>query len=332
MIYVWTFLTAFLFSLILSPATIKISEGLNIFSKPKKGEERGKPCLGGIGIYTAVAIACALAVFLTSTYDAKLITLIVCSGLVILLGLVDDAKDLRPFEKVVSELIVIAVLMLLGVSTKISVLPVWANLLITLLWLLFITNAFNLLDIVDGLTSGSVIIISLSLLVISLVNRDVFSGIILIALIGAHLGFLKYNYPPARVYMGDTGSLFSGFLLAAVSINISYAPLERPVALLTPIVAMSLPIYDTLFLIIMRLGKGKPIFSKTDDHFALRLVTMGYSVRKSVWMMYLFCIFLAISSLMVAFGSNLIGIITLIIVICLFIFMGKKVGMVNTRG
>jgi len=207
----------------------------------------------------------------------------------------------------------------------------WANVIITLLCGLFITNAFNLLDIVDGLTSCLVVIISLTLFVISLANGDIFSSIILLALAGAHLGFLRYNYPPARLYMGDTGSLFSGFLLAAVAINISYAPLERPVALLTPILAMSLPIYDTLFLIIMRMRKKKPIFAKTGDHFALRLMTMGHSVRKSLCIMYVFCIFLALSSLVVAFGSNLVGILAILGALLVFIFMGKRVGMVRVE-
>ncbi|MBU1912692.1 MAG: undecaprenyl/decaprenyl-phosphate alpha-N-acetylglucosaminyl 1-phosphate transferase, partial [Candidatus Omnitrophica bacterium] len=143
------------------------------------------------------------------------------------------------------------------------------------------------------------------------------------------IGFLKYNYPPAKVYMGDTGSLFSGFLLAMVAINISYAPMERQVALLTPILAMSLPIYDTLFLIVMRIKKKKPIFNKTRDHFALRLVTMGCSIKKSIWIMYFFSMFLALSVVIVAFSKNLTGLVVIAVVGMVFILMGKRVGMVD---
>ncbi len=331
MIYALTFFIVFLLTLLLSPFSIKISRKLNILSKPKKGETEGKPCLGGIAIYIAFVVTLFLMTFFKIIHGPGLVGLIIASGMMVLLGLIDDAKDLRPLKKIIAELIAIGVLILFGVFTRISFLPIWANILITFIWILFITNAFNLLDIVDGLTSGLVIIISLTLLVISLVNRDIFSGIVLVALLGSHLGFLKYNYPPARIYMGDTGSLFSGFILAAVAINISYAPLERPVALITPILAMSLPIYDTLFLIIMRIKKGKPIFSKTNDHFTLRLVTMGNGVRKSIWIMYLFSIFLAVSSLIVAFSSNTTGVVILIVVILVFILMGKKVGMVKVE-
>ena len=166
-------------------------------------------------------------------------------------------------------------------------------------------------------------------MIIAFINRDIFSCVIAAGLIGGHMGFLRYNYPPARVYMGDTGSLFSGFLLAVIAINISYAPMERKVALLTPILAMSLPVYDTLFLIAMRIKKKKLIFNKTKDHFALRLVTMGCSIKKSMWIMYVFSIFLALSSIIVAFSGNLTGLIVIGITGLVFVLMGKRVGMVN---
>ncbi len=331
MIYLQSFFIVFLLTLLLSPASIKISKKLNIFSKPKKGEPDGKPCLGGIAIYVAFVATLLSVRFFKIAYSPKLAGLIVSSGLIVLLGIVDDARNLRPFKKIIVESVATGVLILFGIYTRISFLPVWVNILITLLWVLFITNAFNLLDIVDGLTSGLVIIICSTLLVISLVNTDVFSSLVLVALIGAHLGFLKYNYPPARLYMGDTGSLFSGFTLAVVAINISYASLERPVALITPILAMSLPVYDTLFLIIMRIKKRKSILARTNDHFALRLLRMGNGVHKSIWIMYLVCIFLAISSLIVAFGSNITGVAVLIVVVLVFILMGKKVGRVKTE-
>src|SRR3989338_258591 len=329
MIYGWVFLCSFCLTVFLSPLIIRISYKLDILSNPKKGEGKGKPCLGGVGIYAAFIIAALSAYFLKLPYTAGFVGFIVSSSLIFLVGLVDDIKDLRPYQKIVPQLIAIGCLIAFGIFTKISFLPIWLNVLITVLWVLYITNAFNLLDIVDGLTSGLVIIISATLLVISLMDKDIFSSIILIALIGSHVGFLKYNYPPAKLYMGDTGSLFSGFLLAAVAINISYAPLERPVALMTPVLVMSLPIYDTIFLIIMRSKKRKSIFKKTNDHFALRLVTMGHGVHKSIWIMYLFSMFLAVSSLIVAFGPNIIGLIVLIIILAVFVSIGKKVGMVK---
>ncbi len=320
-------LCSFILSLLLVPVTIKISARFNI-SKPAKSDH-GKPCIGGIGIYMAFLAAILSSLFFIRLPAMKLSGIIASSFIILILGLIDDIKDLRPMLKILGELSGISILIFCGFFTKITFIPGWVNACITVIWLLFITNAFNLLDIMDGLMSGLVVIISLSLLVIAFINKDIFSCVILTALIGAHAGFLRYNYPPAKVYMGDTGSLFSGFLLAVAAINISYAPMERKIALLTPILTMSLPIYDTLFLIVMRIKKKKPIFNKTRDHFALRLVTMGCSIKKSIWIMYILSIFLAFSGIIVAFNRNSTGLAVLAVVGLVFILMGKRVGMIS---
>jgi UDP-GlcNAc:undecaprenyl-phosphate/decaprenyl-phosphate GlcNAc-1-phosphate transferase len=327
MILFYIILCSFVLSLLFVPATIKIGVRFNIL-KPAKNEQ-GKPCIGGIGIYAAFLMAVLLSLFFIKLPAVKLSAVLLSSFVIMLLGIIDDIKDLRPLLKISGELLGVLILIFFGFYTKMVFAPGWANILITVAWLLFITNAFNLLDIMDGLTSGLVIIISLSLLIMAFINRDMFSCVILAGLAGAHMGFLKYNYPPAKVYMGDTGSLFSGFLLAVIAINISYASMDRKAALLTPILAMSLPIYDTLFLIVMRVRKKKPIFNKTKDHFALRLVTMGYSVEKSVWIMYIFSMFLALSAIIVFFSGNFTGLIVLAIVLLTFILAGKKVGMTS---
>lgn len=319
MINLYVFLCSFMFSLLFVHLVIAI-------------KKKGISCFGGIAIYLAFLIAIAAAAFfIEGVYGSKLLGLFFSSALILILGLVDDINNLKPSIKIIGEFLAIGILIFFGVTTRIVFLPAWANILLTLLWILFITNAFNLLDIMDGLASGLVIIISATLLFIAIINHDVFSSLILIALIGAHLGFLKYNYFPAKIYMGDAGSLFSGFLLGALAINISYAPLERPVALITPLLVLSLPIYDTLFLIIMRIRKRSHIFNKTNDHFVLRLTRMGCTVKKSVWIMYAFSIFLAISSLIVAFSSNFTGIMMLGVVILVFILAGKKVGIVRVE-
>ncbi|MBU1006736.1 MAG: undecaprenyl/decaprenyl-phosphate alpha-N-acetylglucosaminyl 1-phosphate transferase [Candidatus Omnitrophica bacterium] len=330
MIYVVIFFIAFVLSLFFLPITMKISKKYNIFSK-SRDNTGAKPCLGGIGIFAAFLLAILAAWLFRVPLGSKALGLLLASGIIISLGIIDDAKDLMPLLKIAVEFFAIALLLSFGFITKIAVLPVWVNFFISLVWILFITNAFNLLDILDGLTSGLVVIISFTLFVISLINRDVFSSIILMALIGSHIGFLRYNYPPAKVYMGDTGSLFSGFLLAVIAINISYAPIERPIALVTPILAMSLPIYDTLFLIIVRMKKHRPIFKKTEDHLALRLITMGCSPSKSLWIMYMLSIFLAFASLVVMLSSNLKGIAVIAVVSAAFIFIGKKVGVVKVK-
>lgn len=327
MILFYIALFSFILSLLLVPLTIKISARFSIL-KPVKNKH-GKPCLGGAGIYAAFLAAVLFSLFFIKLPAIKLSAILLSSFVIMMSGMIDDIKDLSPMLKISGELLGILILMSFGFFTKIAFVPGWANIFITVAWFLVITNAFNLLDIMDGLTSGLVIIMSLSLFIIAFINKDIFSSIVLAALIGAHLGFLRYNYPPAKVYMGDTGSLVSGFLLATAAINISYASMDRGVALLTPILIMSLPIYDTIFLMVMRIKKKKHIFNKTKDHFALRLVIMGCSVKKSIWVMYLFSASLAFLAMIVAFSNNLTGLIALAIIGLIFILMAERVGMVN---
>ncbi len=325
MIYAKAFICSFLIAVLLTPFTVKASQKFNIYSKPKRGEITGKPCLGGAAIFLAFLVSALI----NLDFKKTAIGLVVSSSLIVLLGVIDDVKDLKPSAKIITQVAGVVLLIIFGIHTGILFVPTWINMMITLIWMLFITNAFNLLDIVDGLTSGLTVIISLTLFVIALLNGDMLSGVMLTALAGSHLAFLKYNYPPAKVYMGDTGSLFSGFLLAAIAINISYASLDRPYALITPILAMSLPIYDTIFLIVIRHKKQKPIFSKTNDHFALRLVTMGWSPRKSLWTMYSFSLFLALASILVVFAPDAVSIMAILATIIVFTLSAKKIGMVK---
>lgn len=321
---------SFILSFFVIPYTINFARKANIL-KPKCAGLNGIPCIGGMGIYIGFLVPTLLMLYFMRGHSNKITGLVLSATVVLLLGFVDDIKDLRPALKLFVEFLAALILISSGVVVKIVFIPMWANILITAIWILFITNAFNLLDIMDGLSSGMVIIISLTLLVISMINKDVFSCGILLSLAGAHLAFLFYNYPPAKVYMGDTGSLFSGFILAGIAINISYAPLERKLALLTPILAMSLPIYDSVFLIIMRMKKKKNVFNKTNDHFVLRLITMGYTVSQSIWFMYLFALFLAVLSVAIAFTDNLISICLILIAITVFIAAGKKISMVKVE-
>jgi len=329
--YLSVFLMAFMLAYFLSPLSIKLSEKWGVLSKPKKGERKGKPCLGGAAIVISFAVTIFLECLFIVEIRLLIMGLLVALACIALLGIIDDVRELDKRTRIIVEVLAIGIVIASGIVTKIAYLPMWVNMGLTVVWMLFITNAFNLLDIMDGLTSGIVIIISSTLLVITVINMDIFSSVILLALLGTHMGFLRYNYPPAKLHMGDTGSLFSGFVLAAVAINISYAPLERPMALLTPIVAMSLPIYDTLFVIIMRIKTGKFAFAKSDDHFVLRLKTMGHDGHKSVWLMYLFSLFLAVASLIVAFGNNTAALSTLVVTGIIFVLVGKKVALVQVK-
>ncbi|MFA5100437.1 MAG: MraY family glycosyltransferase, partial [Candidatus Omnitrophota bacterium] len=141
-----------------------------------------------------------------------------------------------------------------------------ANVVVSAVWIIAITNAFNLLDIMDGLCAGVTIVIASGLLFVCILSNDMQNAVLLLVMIGSVGGFLMSNMPPAKVYLGNAGSHFLGFMLAAISINISYASLNHEVSLLSPLLIMGFPIYDTFFVAFLRLKKGKSAIKKSKDH------------------------------------------------------------------
>lgn len=310
------FFISLITGLILTPIFAKIMLKFGVVSKPitLRKDTRGLP-LGGISIYFSFIIAALLTLFYTSGITPNLKGILIGASLIMLLGLYDDAKELSVGLKFLGQLVAVLILILFGVKTQIILISPNLNLIVTAIWILGIMNAFNLLDILDGLSCGLGVIASLTFLVVAVFTHNLSIAIIAAALVGSSLAFLKYNFPKAKVFMGDTGSLFIGFILAAVAIDISYAPLGREIALLTPILILGLPMYDTLFLMLMRLLKGKSIFRKSNDHLALRLLAMGFGQKKTVLMMYSFGLLFSISALILSRAKNEWGIVVVLVVI-----------------
>ncbi len=326
------FFISLITGLILTPIFAKVMLKFRIVSRPitLRKDTRGFP-LGGISIYFSFIIATLLTLFYTSSITSGLKGILIGASLVMLLGLYDDAKELCVGLKFLGELIAILILMSFGVKTQIILISPNLNLLVTIIWVLGIINAFNLLDILDGLSCGLGAIASLTFLLVAIFTHNLRVAIIAGALAGSSLAFLKYNFPEAKVFMGDTGSLFIGFILAAVAIDISYAPLGREVALLAPILILGLPIYDTLFLMLMRLLRGKSVFRKSNDHLALRLMATGLGQKKTVLMMYSFGLFFSICALIVSRVKNEWGIVVVLVVVISSI-VGRKMSRVRVDG
>ena len=292
----------------------------------------GVSYLGGLGIWIAF---CAIWILRSPIYgylNKPGLGIILGSALLVIFGIIDDyKKELSVLNKFLVQIAATILLILFGIRTEIAHIGLHLNLLITFLWVLGITNAFNHLDILDGLAAGIAAISAITFFLIALLNNNPATGILALALTGAILGFLRYNLSPAKVYMGNSGSHSLGFVLSAIAIAISYAPLERKIALACPILILSLPIYDTLFLMLRRLSKGHSIFQKSDDHFALRLLAAGYSKNKTLVLMCFFSLFFCLNGLAINRVSNQIGtmIIILTVVVCLVI--GRKVNRIPNK-
>jgi len=330
MSYLLTFLFSLAIGLISVPIFRKVAVKFGVATEPRPEDNRKVPYLGGLAIYLSFIVAVMCIASCTSNLTRELQGILIACTLIMLLGLVDDTlKELPPLLKFGGQLAAVIILILFNVRTTIARIPLWLNLFITVVWIIGITNAFNLLDILDGLAGGLAAIAAFTFLVVAILTNDVFIGLMASALAGSSLAFLRYNLAPVKIFMGDAGSLFLGFTLAAIAIPLSYAPSGHEIALLVPIFIFGVPIYDTFFVSLMRIKKGKPIFRGSADHFALRLIKAGYNQKKSVLIMYLFAIFFSGSALILLHVKNWVGIIIVLAMATILFIIGKRMSLVK---
>jgi len=268
---------------------------------------QGTPLIGGIGMGLSF-IFVALFFLINQGLSKEIAGIIVSSSLMLAFGVFDDWRELSIGSKFLMQIIATSILVLFGVRTQIVYIGNILNIVITFIWVLGITNAFNHLDIMDSLASGVAIIVSAAFLAISILNADMRSATLCLILIGAVLSFFLGNRPPAKIYMGNAGSHWLGFILAAIALIISYAPLDRKAALLSPLLILGLPIFDTTFLVLIRLIKKSVPFKKSNDHLVLRLSALGYSKKKVLLIMFGLCLFFCLCGIASSRVPNYLGV------------------------
>ncbi|MFA5156521.1 MAG: MraY family glycosyltransferase [Candidatus Omnitrophota bacterium] len=242
----------------------------------------GIPQVGGVAMFAGFAAAVMACSAFYCGLPRQVFGAFFASLVMFLFGLVDDKYELSVAAKFLAQVISACVLVLFGVKTKIAGIPDAANMFITFVWLLGIANAFNHLDIIDGLAGISALAVSVVFFILSSSGNDPATAFFSLALAGSILSFLFYNFPPAKIYMGNSGSHFLGFALAAAALMVSYASADKKIALLSPLFILGLPILDTSFLIWVRIKKRRLPFNKSNDHIAMRLVAAGFSVKKTL--------------------------------------------------
>jgi len=290
--YVFSFLMPFFLSLCFTPMVRIVALKKKFVAYPRAERWHKKPTalFGGVAIYLAVLI-CA---FILLPRNKGLAGLVTGGTFLFLVGLADDKFRLTPYFKLFTQIIAGAIAVFSGAVLG---LPIDNALLIplTLLWIVGITNSFNLLDNIDGLAAGIAAISSLMLFFSSLVFSHNPLGVFALILAGAALGFLAYNFHPAKIFMGDCGSMFLGYSLAVASITGTPRHFSNLlITMLVPLLILSVPIFDTLFVMVVRFLQGRKVFEGGSDHTSHRLVTLGLSQRKTVLLLY---------SLSIVFGS-----------------------------
>lgn len=304
--YALSFLTALALTLYITPLTIRVATTFKIHDTPDgrlKKHTAPTPYLGGLAVAGSFVIAYGV-LTTPQTTDHQAMAILVGGFMVLLLGLYDDLTNLSPAVKFGGQLLAAVVIYKGGVRVDIAGLPDWANLALTLLWVTGVANAFNIIDIMDGLAAGTAMIAALFLFAISVVIEDrQVVPFMAITLAGALVGYLRFNFNPARIFLGDTGSLFVGFTIGSLSMVVSYTDHNR-LALAAPVVLLSVPIFDTAFVAWHRARQGIPFFRGSPDHFALRLRHAGLSVRQVVLRTYAVSVLLGGTTLLLVFGSS----------------------------
>jgi UDP-GlcNAc:undecaprenyl-phosphate GlcNAc-1-phosphate transferase len=238
--------------------------------------------LGGLAVFTSFL----LSIGMTFEFDHELLALLLAATIVAAIGLIDDFGVLTPKPKVVGQVVAVFVLLKAGVVVELVFMPWWLRYLITILWLVGLSNAFNLVDIMDGLASGLGVIAATFLLVVAVVNQRWVVAAFTVAIIGALLGFLRFNFHPATIYLGDCGSLFLGLSLGALAMVMDYTA-RNDLGFLAPLFILALPIVDTAYVTVLRLRAGRKIYHGSPDHFPLRLRRrLGGSTVRTVLVCY----------------------------------------------
>ncbi|HYK20712.1 MAG TPA: MraY family glycosyltransferase, partial [Pyrinomonadaceae bacterium] len=276
---------SFALALILTPLVRAFARHFGFIAVPKTDRWHKKPTamLGGAVMWLSVVIT-SIAFSLYGTYGKWIL---LGSTLLFLVGLVDDLIHIKPYQKLIGQILGSAYVVYYGLSLPWTG-SVLLNMALALFWLVSITNAINLLDNMDGLAAG-IAIIAAGFLALSFVNSDQLTeAVILLVFAASLLGFLFYNSNPASIFMGDCGSMFVGFFLASSAlINVSGGRSRSFLPVLAvPILVLFIPIFDTTFVTVLRKLSGRAASQGGRDHTSHRLVALGMSERHAVWMLY----------------------------------------------
>lgn len=283
------FFASLLFAVGATPLARRVAFRLGILDQPnaRKVHTSPVPLLGGVAIY--VAFLAALLLFSDAFYVNQVIGILLGATWVSFLGIWDDWRTLRPLVKLAGQGLAIAILIVTGVHVEFLRNPVF-NVFVTAAWVVGITNAVNFLDNMDGLSGGVVAIASAWFLLLSLMNGQFLVAPFAAALLGASLGFLVYNFNPARIFMGDAGSLFLGFMLAAVGLKLRFPGHPDVITWMIPVLVLGIPVFDMTLVTFSRLRRGvNPWTTAGKDHLSHRLVALGMSHRRAVLTIYALC-------------------------------------------
>lgn len=319
-------IVTFISSLILVPIIKKVAIHINAMDIPnaRKVHTKPMPRLGGLAIFLSFLLGYILFGHIT----VQMISILIGGFILIILGICDDINSIKARYKFIVQIIAASVVVFYGniYLPSISAFGLYLDFglwgyPLAVLFIVAIINAINLIDGLDGLAAGtcSIFYLTVSIIAFFLERLNGLDVILCLIMLGSTLGFLIYNFPPASIFMGDTGSMFLGFMIAVIAL-LGYKA-ATVTSLIVPIIILFLPILDTIFAIIRRILKGENIGKPDKSHIHHQLLKLNKSTKKTVLMMYAFNILCSSISIFYALGDNHLAIILYIVLIAITVFL-----------
>lgn len=332
--YVVPFVIALVVSYALTPSVKKLAIKIGAVDRPnaRKVHTHVIPRLGGLAIYIGFMAAVLFCVPLRH----ELVGMLLGCTAIVAVGIWDDICNISAKVKLVGQILAACIPIAFGIQIEwltnpfgdIIVLPELIAIPVTIFWIIGFTNTVNLIDGLDGLAAGVAFIASISMFLLAYNLNQFLPALVIVSMAGAALGFLQYNFNPAKIFMGDTGSMLLGYTLSVAAV-LGLVKTAATVALVVPIIALGLPILDTTFAIIRRKMSGVPIFQPDKGHLHHRLLALGMTQKQAVLIMYFVSMILGIVALFVANVSYKTGIVTVLVVLAVIIYSAKRIGILR---
>jgi UDP-GlcNAc:undecaprenyl-phosphate GlcNAc-1-phosphate transferase len=298
-IYIVGFSVSLLIAVLLTPLIKKLALWVGAIDEPdsRKVHSKAMPRLGGLAIFISfIAGYFVISPAFEDTYSSSILGLLLGGLVIVITGVIDDIYHISPKFKLLGQLIATTIVVSFGLTIELVNIPFgqsnlyigWLSIPITFLWIIGVTNSINLIDGLDGLSAGVSAIATTTILILALLMPNITVVFFCFVLLGSIIGFLFYNLHPAKIFMGDSGSLFLGFTLASLSIlGFKQATV---VSLLIPILILGVPLSDTFFAIMRRYLNKLPISAPDKSHLHHRLLQLGFSHRTTVFIIYVISI------------------------------------------
>lgn len=336
MMIILSFVVAFAVAFATTPLAKILAVKIGAIDVPKdkrRVHKKPTPLIGGLAIFAG---------FLVTTLcfyeaDTEFIGMMAGAIIMVVLGIFDDKYNLPAKFKFVVQIIAAAIPVFCGMRIERIILPFlesngfefgWLSYPITIIWVVGLTNAVNLIDGLDGLAAGVSAIASLSVFCVALMQGEIGIAILTAALVGSCFGFLPYNFNPASIFMGDTGSTFLGFVMACISVS-GLFKIHAIISFAVPFIAFGIPIFDTSFAILRRIREHRPIMSPDRGHLHHRLMDRGFSQKQVVLIIYTICILLGAIAVVCFKSKTLALVMALIGIVGALIF--RRLGRIEKK-